>query len=163
MSQPERDSAAGRLRSPSWQVVELHNFPFAACLRTQQHLRLLFLELSRLAATSASCTDEQPDAPGSAVSSAPRAPREAKWVPGSELLGDVGRFDGGTLRLELPADLVGALRRFSAALDEVDAVCGARRPQVAADPLATRFRRWLIGELTRQAGGSLPRPWRPAR
>jgi hypothetical protein len=60
----------------------------------------------------------------------------------------------------VPADVVEVGAKIERLLDEADAFCreGTLLTLAASDDVVA-FRRWYLGELTRQVGGAAPQPW----
>ncbi len=62
----------------------------------------------------------------------------------------------------VPAEIAEACDRLLDLLDEADEFCRAGRHllTLATPPESLAYRRWFLGEFTRQAHGEPPRPWR---
>lgn len=73
--------------------------------------------------------------------------------------------DAGAASIDLvyrvPADVAEAVVHLSDLLDEADAYCeaGEHLLTLATPPDLVRFRRWFLGEFTRQMAGAPPRAW----
>ncbi len=60
----------------------------------------------------------------------------------------------------VPPDVARGAAELDRLLDEADEFCQAGDLlTLAAPPEARAFRRWLLGEFVRQAGGEAPAPW----
>ncbi|HVM13630.1 MAG TPA: hypothetical protein VM287_04790 [Egibacteraceae bacterium] len=63
----------------------------------------------------------------------------------------------------VPTTVGPVAQRFNELLDEADGFCrSGDLLTLAASPELASFRRWFLGEFTRQLGGAQPTPW-PAR
>jgi hypothetical protein len=65
------------------------------------------------------------------------------------------------LTYRLPSDFGFAAQQLGDLLDEADEYCreGSHLLTLATSERATRYRRWFLGEFTRQFAGEAPLPW----
>ena len=65
------------------------------------------------------------------------------------------------LTYRIPTDIGPAAQRLSQLLDEADAYCreGEHLLTLETPERTARYRRWVLGEFTRQLAGAAPTPW----
>jgi hypothetical protein len=148
---------------PDLVQVKILGAPVALWLQTQEHSEELIREFMLIAA------DVSPDGEHAVPA------RLIGLI--SELTSQFGGFSAGNeqrladagaageaevdLVYELPVGIDSAVERLGEQLDAADEYCraGQHLLTLATPPDQARFRRWFLGEFSRQARGGSPVPW----